>query len=176
MRLSNTLDLSRTADGSGTFGANAHSQPCRSEPCRHRKTMSVPRIVIPSRAREGTTLARRWSVVGGLILACLLLTDVAASELSGVMAIEPWIEKAPYKMPFTNRAEWLDFMSQGGTVDTEPLAAAYPEDEFKHFLGGQLAHGRESLFPLRAAPASWPARAAARRRAIPLGHLCAGRK
>ncbi|MCG8462747.1 MAG: prolyl oligopeptidase family serine peptidase [Holophagales bacterium] len=42
-------------------------------------------------------------------------------------------------MPFANRAEWLEFMSQGGTVDTKPLAVAYPEEEFVGFVSGALA-------------------------------------
>ncbi|MEM1206213.1 MAG: prolyl oligopeptidase family serine peptidase [Acidobacteriota bacterium] len=42
-------------------------------------------------------------------------------------------------MPFANRAEWLEFMGQGGTVETKPLAAAYPENEFAGFVSGRLA-------------------------------------
>ena len=73
-------------------------------------------------------------------LAVLVLGSVAAS--AGPVdpsAEDPWVERAPYQMPFATRAEWLEFMSQGGTVDTGPLAAAYPEREFPGFVDGTLA-------------------------------------
>lgn len=65
--------------------------------------------------------------------------SAAASAPSPATADGPWLERAPYEMPFANRAEWLEFMSQGGTVETEPLAAAYPEEEFAGFVRGKTA-------------------------------------